>query len=174
VLLQLEELREVGRSFELALALPELVDEQGAALLAGPARVRGSAGPGARGVELEARIDAGLRLACSRCLEPFVHPVGIEVRLRLTADAEQFAREADDVELFHAVGGVVDLAAVALEQLVLSLPLKPICLPACRGLCPSCGVNRNAIECGCSRAEGDPRLAPLRALRARLGRDERD
>ena len=52
------------------------------------------------------------------------------------------------------------------EQIVLGLPLKPLCREDCRGRCPSCGKNRNTGPCGCPPAEepGDPRLAPLRKL----------
>jgi uncharacterized protein len=57
------------------------------------------------------------------------------------------------------------------EQLYLGLPLKPICSPDCRGLCPSCGANRNTDPCDCADEPIDPRLAPLLRFRQRKTRE---
>jgi uncharacterized protein len=51
------------------------------------------------------------------------------------------------------------------EQVFLALPTRPLCDEECRGLCPQCGVNRNAGQCSCTVDAGDPRLAVLRGLK---------
>ena len=63
-------------------------------------------------------------------------------------------------------GDRLDLGEVVREQVLLALPLKPLCREDCRGLCPRCGQNRNLGPCGCPPPEepGDPRLEPLRKL----------
>ena len=53
------------------------------------------------------------------------------------------------------------------EEFSLALPVKPLCRPDCRGLCPECGKNLNEGACGCSRDSGDPRLAALRQLKVK-------
>jgi len=35
------------------------------------------------------------------------------------------------------------------EELLLNFPMKFLCSPECRGLCPSCGVNLNREQCRC-------------------------
>jgi uncharacterized protein len=50
------------------------------------------------------------------------------------------------------------------ENVLLNLPLQPLCRADCRGLCPHCGVNLNESSCGCQVQEDDPRLAPLQHL----------
>ena len=65
--------------------------------------------------------------------------------------------------------GDVDLVQVAREQIYLNLPLKSVCRDDCKGLCATCGANRNRIECACSGDQPDPRLAPLLELKKRLG-----
>jgi uncharacterized protein len=52
------------------------------------------------------------------------------------------------------------------EQMHLALPLRRLCREDCRGLCPSCGVNRNTGSCDCQPTETveDERLAPLRKI----------
>lgn len=59
----------------------------------------------------------------------------------------------------------LNVGALLWEQFLLALPVKPLCGTECRGLCPSCGKNLNAGECGCGKDEGDPRLAKLRGLK---------
>jgi uncharacterized protein len=51
------------------------------------------------------------------------------------------------------------------EQFYLALPMKPLCVADCKGLCPSCGTNLNKSVCGCQAAWDDPRLAALKALK---------
>ena len=59
---------------------------------------------------------------------------------------------------------VIDLGEVMREQFFLALPMKPLCRPECKGLCPICGANRNRQECGCREEWVDPRLAGLKNL----------
>jgi uncharacterized protein len=47
------------------------------------------------------------------------------------------------------------------------LPMKPLCRPDCKGLCPQCGLNLNDEACSCA-PDVDPRLASLGAIREKL------
>ena len=77
--------------------------------------------------------------------------------------------EADDeASILVAPEGKIGLEDVATEQLYLNLPLKPICSPACKGLCPECGTNRNLGACECVTEDVDPRLAPLLPFKKKL------
>ena len=62
-------------------------------------------------------------------------------------------------------GYEVNPLALAWEELVLSLPAKPLCSKHCKGLCQSCGHNLNLGPCSCGDTQGDPRLATLRSLK---------
>jgi uncharacterized protein len=120
-------------------------------------------------VVLEGRAAARLELACSRCLEPFAWPVDAAFRLRYlpqTANRGAEEQEVDEAALEVAFyeGEAIDLGQLLREQFYLALPMKPLCRPDCRGLCPACGANRNAASCGCDARWEDPRLAPLRRL----------
>jgi uncharacterized protein len=42
--------------------------------------------------------------------------------------------------------------------------MKPLCVEACRGLCPQCGINLNTGTCTCDVRWEDPRLAALKSL----------
>jgi uncharacterized protein len=124
-------------------------------------------------VHVKGRFDAGVGLACSRCLERAEFAVGQPLDvfyLPRIVDRTVDAEEEDDVELTdhdlvvaYYDGGRFDLGELVREQIVLSTPMKPLCREDCRGLCPQCGQNRNHVDCGCQPA-ADPRLSGLAGL----------
>jgi uncharacterized protein len=162
----LEDVPENGRGVDLRFPLPDLLSDDGEPLVEGEVRLWGRVERSHTGTELNARLEARIRLSCSRCLDSFGSGLEAPVELSLVADAvEPGEVEAEmtleNAKAFHAEGGRVDFSTIAQEQIVLELPLKPLCDSACLGLCPSCGANRNRIECDCRGADLDPRLVPL-------------
>jgi uncharacterized protein len=125
-------------------------------------------------VHVRGRLSGRVRLECGRCLERYSAPIDQELDLFfLPRAADPSNDEEEEVELRdHDVvvgyydGAQLDLGDVLREQVFLSLPLKRLCGESCRGLCPTCGKNRNADGCDCPPVEEpeDPRLAPLRRL----------
>lgn len=118
---------------------------------------------------LAGRVSAALELTCSRCAEPFSWLVEATFDLQYLPQADnvgegelEVAEEDLGVAFYEA--NTIDLGQLMREQFYLALPMKPLCGPECRGLCPQCGANRNRGECGCQVQWEDPRLAPLRRL----------
>ena len=110
-----------------------------------------------------------LELSCSRCIEPFEVPFEAEFDLQYlseTANQGEGERELADEDLGTAFyrDGTLDIAELLREQFQLTLPMKPLCDDACRGLCPECGASLNRADCGCAPKWEDPRLAPLKGL----------
>lgn len=156
------------------LDLPALEWAAGEALEVLRVRLKGEAAREGRGVELIARLDARLEVACSRCLEAFTFDVNVDVKRILIAEpadgdetTPRVPVDDDDEETLRVPGGRALLEDVAAEQIYLSLPLKPVCSTACKGLCPQCGANRNIGTCGCRSEDIDPRLAPLLEFKRR-------
>ena len=159
-----------GLRFDQTVDLPDAGDDRDELARVERARLQGTAARGERGVDLDAQLEADLVLACSRCLEPFENSFSVGFHLTIVPDGVEFGvGEAEmspqDAALFYAPEGKADLRVIAAEQIQLNLPLKPICGADCRGLCPTCGANRNRIECGCRNEEIDPRLAPLQEFK---------
>jgi len=138
------------------------------------ARIEGTVTPCPGGAELTARMVATVPLMCSRCLETFPWDVRTDFAwkvLRRDPDLEPSAQEddaEDDASILVAPEGKIGLEDIAAEQLYLNLPLKPVCTPSCKGLCPTCGTNRNLDACGCATDDVDPRLAPLLTFKRKL------
>jgi uncharacterized protein len=115
-------------------------------------------------------------MKCSRSLLPFSSPVDQTFDLRYqphTANTGEGEREIEEDDLTTAFyeKDEIDLGHLMHEQFVLSLPMKPLCDGACKGLCPVCGTNLNRGTCDCKPVE-DPRLAALRELRTRTKKNE--
>ncbi len=104
-------------------------------------------------------IEAKADLTCSCCLTSFTIPVASSFEQTYYA-AGSAESDLDDTGRTYS-GEQIDLRDMIIESLVLALPMKPVCHPDCKGLCPSCGCNLNTIHCGCGPQAPDPRLAGL-------------
>jgi len=174
--LDLRDLADEGLRFDGPLALPDLPLQGDERVRVRSASISGTAVPGSFGVDLRARLVARLELGCVRCLEPYEWTIDVPFELVLAAaDEDRLEPEEetpDDVPdpalVYPVPEGITDLVDVAREQVYLALPLKPVCSEECKGLCPTCGANRNRIECGCRNEAHDPRLAPLLDIGKRL------
>jgi len=168
--LDLNKIGPEGLRIDRAIVLPELEGAAGEKLSLPRARLTGEVTRGKRGFDFSGRLVSVVRLPCSRCLEPYEMEIVREFFLLLVPEGteeERSAEYAEDEEavLFPCPDGRADLVQMAMEQVYLDLPLKPICREGCRGLCPTCGANRNVEDCRCPGEAVDPRLAPLLRLK---------
>jgi uncharacterized protein len=136
------------------------------------ARITGSVHLSKHGHDILVRgsIAGRLELACSRCLEPFAAPAAIEFDLLLVpGPAHATAADAelgpDDLDLDYYTGEIVDLESILREQIILMLPLKPLCEESCKGLCPHCGANLNRETCSCKTDAVNSPFARLAKLK---------
>lgn len=125
------------------------------------------------GVDIKGYFDAAVNMKCGRCLEDF--RIDGRTDIDLSFIAVKYAPREEDVELSgedlnvsFLTGDELDLVEVIEEQLWLTLPMKPLCDEACRGLCRVCGKNLNIGECGCDHDVIDSRFSVLEKLRMRL------
>jgi uncharacterized protein len=124
-------------------------------------------------IRLVGKLTAEMEVACARCLEPVVHriardfdvlyrPQGVDRR------GEEVSISEAETEIGYYQGEGLLLEDVLREQVVLAMPVKTVCREDCKGLCPSCGRNRNQEQCGCEQRAGDPRWAALGEIRNKL------
>jgi uncharacterized protein len=122
-------------------------------------------------VVLRGRLAADLLVQCSRCLERVVVPVREEVSALAVPSAEaRGARDhddedaeltAEDADVITYDGETVVLDDLVRDELLLGIPMIPLCSESCPGIRPE-------------RSEGDgvenidPRLRPLLGLKNKL------
>lgn len=93
------------------------------------------------GVVVRGSADTEVECRCGRCLNAFVQEIEAEVC--------HFYEKSDDQEL--------DISDQVREDVVLELPMNPLCDDECRGLCLKCGIDLNKKECECDRSSaGSP------------------
>jgi uncharacterized protein len=125
-----------------------------------------------RAYRLSGRLASTLELSCVRCLEPFSVEIREDLDLMYLPQSENVAADGEhdrglgDEELAVAFyrDEEIDLGQMIREQIILALPMKPICRSECQGLCPDCGANRNVQVCACVRDTVDPRWQSLKSL----------
>lgn len=111
-------------------------------------------------MELKARLDTVLSLACDRCAKPFQRKKTVEYETLLAFELAN--GENDDIVLLN-LEGELELDELMREVFLLEMDTKNLCSEDCKGLCPNCGVDLNVEPCRCKR-EIDPRLAVLAQL----------
>lgn len=116
------------------------------------------------GILVTGRARTAGEAECSRCLDP--------VTVDLVADLQELyawsAQEAEVDELGdrgpHLDGELLDLRPAIRDDLILEMPIAPLCDDDCPGLCPQCG-EKLADDPGHAHESTDPRWAALSALK---------
>ena len=116
-------------------------------------------------------------LTCSRCVEPYPIASNSSFHVRFqprpeasfeNEEVEITDKEELDVEFYSE--RMVPLRHLALEQIQLSIPMKPLCDENCLGLCPTCGANRAREGCSCETSIVDERWGALADIRDGLAK----
>lgn len=105
---------------------------------------------------------------CARCLKPIDAPVQARfaeqyyATLNVETGAPMPEPPLDAKTIGHDFR--IDLTPLIREEVILAMPLAPLCRPDCKGLCPVCGLdlNRSPHE---HQRDADERWAALKALR---------
>jgi len=117
------------------------------------------------GLHLETEID----FDCCRCLESFTLPVKGEADYTLIPSREDVKGEGEWAGEDEAFGfyreDLIDPESLVYEQILLQIPLKPLCRENCRGLCPHCGTNMNLSSCNCREEQAGSPFAALKNLK---------
>jgi len=166
-------LKDPGESlpFEEQGTLDLFPEREFAPELAGPVLARGVATSLGGGVYVQANIKGTVNLVCSRCLSPFKKSFNLNSEGKFLEE-NLFRREdtrdgtkgkhkdkaenepvEDEVETYPLEGTFCQLDEMIRSEIILNLPMKPLCSPDCRGICPTCGKNLNLGPCECGEPQ---------------------
>ena len=129
-----------------------------------PVRVSGTYMAVKEDVWVRANVSARVQLACAGCLADAYHDGNASMDAR-------YSRQPDpeDPDLFAFEGHTLRLDDAVLGALWLEMPMRVLCAPDCKGLCPQCGANRNLSMCTCQKEL--PAKHPFSALATLLNQD---
>jgi uncharacterized protein len=124
-------------------------------------------------IRLRGRYAGRFQVPCARCVEPVEIPLAGDFDLifrpvGVDAGAPERSITAPETEIGYYQGDSLLLEDVLREQVLLSLPVRTLCKPDCKGLCPRCGKDRNLEACSCDEGPADPRWEALSGLRSRI------
>jgi uncharacterized protein len=120
-------------------------------------------------------VQFSAELTCSRCADPYpiANTSPFHVRFRPRPEASEENEEVEitneeELDVEFTSERTIPLRDLALEQIQLSIPMKPLCDENCLGLCPTCGANRTRERCSCATSIVDDRWGSLKEIREEL------
>lgn len=125
-----------------------------------------------RALRVEGSCRTQMDFTCCRCLQTFKRPQNLDFDLyymphsSISRDVEEIELKDEDLNLGFYDGVKLDTNLVLAEQLLFSIPMKPLCQSNCKGLCQQCGTNLNIQPCHCQ----PPVVNPLREQMQELKR----
>ncbi len=111
------------------------------------------------GLRLNARVvlETKILLQCVRCLSEFLFDINesydfVYMPANMAyegAISKNIELKEQDMNIGYYNEGSIDAYNIIIEAINLSIPLNPVCLLRCEGLCQSCGANLNTEKCKC-------------------------
>lgn len=125
---------------------------------------------------VEGRAEVDLELICTRCTEPFVRRVSIDIEEEFepsidAATGRTLPGMHEDPAVVIDKHNMLDLSEVVRQDLLLAMENYPRCREDCAGLCAECGQNLNEGPCGCEAPPPDSRWAALSALQSEFAEE---
>jgi hypothetical protein len=106
-----------------------------------------------KGVQIGGTIDVNVAGECDRCLDEVVVPLHVDVDERFDPPSGSSDPFGDNNVLN---GTDLDLGDLVRQLVTAALPFGLVCSANCRGLCATCGQNKNAGGgCHCPEMEGE-------------------
>lgn len=126
-------------------------------------------------IRVRGRLRVTMEAECDRCLESAKFPIESDFDLFYRPAAplqkhhsgEEVKIDEGEAEIAFYEGGGLDLKDILREHILLSMPMQRICNELCQGMCPVCGQNRNAVNCGCQSKPEDDRWSALKKIKVR-------
>jgi len=120
-------------------------------------------------IRIKGHLKVRMQADCDRCLEPAEFPIDSNFDLfyrpaERVDEEEEVEIDEGETEIAFYEGGGIELEDVLREYILLSMPMQRVCSEQCHGICPSCGQNRNVVNCGCEAKPVDDRWAALKNL----------
>jgi uncharacterized protein len=125
--------------------------------------ITGQATNTGEGIFVQGIIKTQADLNCSLCLKAFSSNLEVSFKETYYREGDSIAEALEDDAMFYH-GEKIELDDLIVDDLLLAIPMKPVCNPDCKGLCPVCGNDLNVRQCQCRKEEIDPRLAVLGTL----------
>jgi uncharacterized protein len=114
-----------------------------------------------RGIFVRGKMNASVRVICSRCLRPIDCNVNFDFEEEALPIASEASSGYHNDNLTIDDTHMIDLAEAVRQYVWLTIPAKPLCKFDCAGICSACGKDLNQGPCKCPSNAIDPRWSKL-------------
>lgn len=126
-------------------------------------------------VEVDGQLGTRVALLCGRCLQPYEKDLAGDFAFTFTPyvaaehgsedDEVEVELDTDELGLVFYKDDCLDLLQPLQDQLVMTLPISPLCSEGCKGLCAECGGNLNVSNCKCEKKIFNSKFSALAGLK---------
>ncbi len=122
------------------------------------------------GYDLEGNIKGEVELTCSRCNKKYMHKIDKDFKYKLLPTSEITGGEikSSELDVKFSDSDVLDLAEVVEEQIMLNLPVKPLCSENCQ--LPNVEEEEEEVEK--SKPTVDKRWEKLKILKDKFSKEK--
>ncbi|MBF0270565.1 MAG: DUF177 domain-containing protein [Magnetococcales bacterium] len=120
-------------------------------------------------VQVRGHCRGVMRLSCVRCLVEFPLPLAARIDAIFAVGPDPAMKNKNwriEEDLEFLPDGLLKIRHLVEEELLLALPMNPICVSGCAGLCAGCGVDLNRNPCGCRATVSSGPFAVLKTLQS--------
>ena len=110
-----------------------------------------------QGLLVQGEFQGSIPQECVRCLGEFSQNMHWDF-------TELYAFKKENITesgLLFPEDAHIDLEPLIREYALLEVPINPLCRPDCKGLCATCGENRNEVNCGHANNTGETSFTKL-------------
>lgn len=105
-------------------------------------------------VNVQGTVDCTVMMACSRCLDECELPLSFNIDMELEPKecmptATELEVRGHEMDVGYFENDEIDLVPIVDGEILLNLPMMPLCGEDCKGLCEVCGINKNHEGCLC-------------------------
>lgn len=112
---------------------------------------------------VEGKAEVSFAVNCDRCLKPVEQKIALVFSREVAApDVSTDSSEEDEQDFMD--GYQLNVEDLLNSEIVTSWPMKILCKPDCKGICPKCGRDLNTGTCNCDTFVPDPRMAAIKDI----------
>lgn len=113
---------------------------------------------------INGQVEFVFLLDCDRCLKPVEEKMALDFfrEVSVSGMEEDMSEEDDDQDFME--GYQLNVNDLLNNEIMINWPMKVLCKPDCKGICPKCGKDLNTGDCECDTFVPDPRMAVIKDI----------
>ena len=112
-------------------------------------------------------VEIDVEFPCEKCLKPFVETIKPGYfEKQFLFDPPGKVEDQNDLYLVEKKHMTIDLNEALRQEIILHFPINQVCSTRCKGICPTCGKDKNVESCKCkAEIEVEDTHKPFAALK---------